>query len=190
MLNTECSCPWPSPVHVLINCQKQHTHLQDWSAQKTLQSKLLFSRTAWWQWLRFLQKHATNRYFGMVNSRFVFVSPCFCFFFIRQLCRIITISNSLVKLNGSSHGTAAALQGLCVLLYQLANQKCFESGCIEAHSHLRYWALTTVAPTLKTYTNINCFWKNVRGMDSGVTGTICALRPLLFMRSNLAVCVY
>lgn len=58
-------------------------------------------------------------------------------FFIRQLCRIITISNSLVRLNGSSHVAAAALKGLCVLLYRLAKQKCFKSGCIEAHSHLR-----------------------------------------------------
>lgn len=38
--------PLTQPCNVLINCQKQPTGLQNQRAQKTFQSKLIFSRTA------------------------------------------------------------------------------------------------------------------------------------------------
>lgn len=80
--------------------------------------------------LRFLQTHATNRYFETVNCG---VFHCF---FIRQLFHIITISNSLVRLHSCSHGTAAVLKCLCSLLDQTANQECFQTSCMKLHLYL------------------------------------------------------
>lgn len=64
----EPSCPWPSPAHMLIKLPEASHTFTGLKGPNHAPEKTFLSRTIWWLYLRFLQTHATNRYFGMVNS--------------------------------------------------------------------------------------------------------------------------
>lgn len=131
-----CSCSHMSSAHTLINYQKQSTHLL--KTQNTLESKLLLSRTVWWQGLRFLHSHRADVSEGNSGSS------------IRQSLHITTLQNAPVRWSSCLNSTVVLMSppwSPC----KPETSKCCTNACL----HRRWAALTAAALTSGTHTKMS-----------------------------------